>query len=172
MKTFVFLLLLFALLIPDAEAIGDDESERMFTEFVRSYYENDAPAFWKITSQFNEPLFKDQQEVQEWMIERRASSETVLKVKGVIVLGQATIAKEEVGNIEFRFDGLENAPTRIIVITAWVHRVIEFDESVEQDHRLVTEEAVLKIYVSIADEKLVSYRSDEISLDYSFAPAQ
>ncbi len=156
----------------EAYALSDGDSKKMFTKLVHSYYESDADTFWKITSKFQERMFDKQESVHRWMKDRLALQQTYLKVKGVLVSGQARITSEEIGKIEFRFDGLINDPTRVIVVTAWVNRVIEFDGSVPPEHRKIDQIAILKIYVSIGDERLINFKSNEINFGYTFAAKQ
>lgn len=155
-----------------AGELSEDNSKKMFTELVHSFYESDADTFWQISSKFNKRLFENQENIQSWMEERTAPQETYLKVKGILVSGTARITSEKINKIEFRFDGAENSPTRVIVVTAWVDRVIEFDESVRPEQRVVNQVAILKIYVMVADEKLDNFKSDEINFGYTFAADQ
>jgi hypothetical protein len=153
----------------NAHALSDADSKKLFVKLVHSYYESDADTFWEITSKFQEPMFDNKKSILRWMKDRLATQETFLKVKGVIVIGQARITSEELGDITFRFDGLINDPTRVIIVTAWVNRVIEFDEPVPQAQRKVDQVAILKIYVTIVEEKLFAFKSDEINFGYNFA---
>lgn len=153
----------------EAHALSDADSKKMFTRLVHSFYESDADTFWEISSKFQEQMFDKQENVHAWMKDRLAVKETFIKVKGVMVRGQARITSEEIDHIDFRFDGMLNAPTRVIVVTAWVNRVIEFDDTVPPERRKIDQIAILKIYVSIADERLISFKSDEINFGYTFA---
>ncbi len=154
---------------PRAMAFSDEESKEMFTKFVHSYYESDANTFYKICSRFERPLFEKLKDVKVWMDDRLAEKMTFLKVQGVIVMGKARIISEKLGKIMFRFDGTSKSPSRIIVVTAWVNRVIEFDDSVPPERRKVDQEAILKIYATLVDEKLVAFKSDEIDFGYTFS---
>ncbi len=153
----------------EAEAMSDAVAKKMLTKFVHSYCESDPDTFWKIVSKFENPQFNDHKDISLWMEERLSLQMTYLKVEGVLVAGMARIASEKLGEIEFRFDGLENSEHRVIVVTAWVNRVIEFDDTVPSHHRKVDQEAILKIYVTLINERLASYKSDEINFGYSFA---
>ncbi|VAX25433.1 hypothetical protein MNBD_NITROSPINAE02-1157 [hydrothermal vent metagenome] len=154
---------------PAAMAFSDEESKEMFTKLVHSYYESDAQTFYKICSRFERPLFEKLKDVRVWMDDRLAEKMTFLKVQGVIVMGKAKIVSERLGRIMFRFDGTRENPSRIIVVTAWVNRVIEFDDSVPPERRKVDQEAILKIYATLVDEKLVTFKSDEIDFGYRFS---
>ncbi|VAX18497.1 hypothetical protein MNBD_NITROSPINAE04-50 [hydrothermal vent metagenome] len=168
--TFKITLLLAMFAAPiDAYALSDADSKKMFTRLVHSFYENDVDTFWEISSQFEKQMFEKPENVGEWMKNRVATQETYIKVKGVLVFGQARIASEKIDHIDFRFDGPMNAPSRIIVVTAWVNRVIEFDESVPPERRKIDQIAILKIYVTLADENLITFKSDEINFGYTFA---
>ena len=149
--------------------ISDDDSKEMLTRLVKAYYESDADTFWEISSKFKERMFENKKDVRVWMESRVAEQETFIKVRGVTVVGQAKITSEKLGDIVFRFDGSINSPTRVVVVTAFVHRVIEFDENVAEEQRVIDQDAVLKIYVSIAEEKLHSFKSDELNFGYEFA---
>ena len=154
---------------PGANALSDAAAKNMLTEFVHSYYESNPATFWEITSKFEKSQFNDNKDINLWMEERLALQMTYLKVDGILVSGMARITSEKLGKIEFRFDGSENSESRVIVVTAWVNRVIEFDDTVPPQHRKVDQVAVLKIYVTLINERLTSYKSDEINFGYSFA---
>jgi len=168
--TFKLTLLLAMFALPmDAYALSDADSKKMLTKLVYSFYGNDADTFWDISSKFEKRMFDKPENVGEWMKSRVAIQETYIKVKGVLVYGPAKITSEKIDHIDFRFDGPINAPSRIIIVTAWVNRVIEFDESVAPERRKIDQIAILKIYVTIADEVLITFKSDEINFGYTFA---
>lgn len=152
-----------------AIALSDEESKKLFTKLVHSYYESDAETFFEICSKFEKPLFDNLKDVQRWMDSRMAPMETYLRVRGVVVGGSAKIISEKLGKIVFRFDGSEQTPSRVIVVTAWVKRIIEFDESVPPGRRIVEQEAILKIYATVVEERFITFKSDEINFGYSFA---
>lgn len=158
------------LLTPPASALSDDESKAMLTKFVHSYYDVEPESFWGISTKFKNQSNEKLKDVRRWLEHRLDLGMTYLKVKGVIVMGNAKITREKLDHIDFRFDGSEGADSRIIVVTAFVHRTIKFDDSVEAEKRIVAQEAVMKIYVTLVKEELISYRSDEINLGYEFAP--
>ncbi len=164
----LFFLSVTLLLTPQASAISDDESKTMLTKFVHSYYDIDPESFWNISTKFKNQSSKKLKDVRRWLEHRLDLGMTYLKVKGIIVTGNAKITKEKLDHIDFRFDGSEGADSRIIVVTAFVHRTIKFDDSVRPDQRTVAQEAVMKIYVTLVNEELISYRSDEINLGYEF----
>lgn len=155
--------------IPRAAALSDAESKKMFTKLVHAYYESDADTFWEICSKFEKPLFDSREDISRWMKERLALQDTFIKIKGALVTGKARITSEKVGLIEFRFDGSEKAPSRVIVVTAWIKRIIEFDEPVPSERRKIDQEAILKIYATIIEERLINFKSDEINFGYTFA---
>ncbi len=157
--------------LPRARAITDDESKEMLTNMVHAYYESNPDKLLKICSRFKNPQFTNRRTVNKWMKERTATRETYMKVRGVMVHGMAKITDEKLGNIEFRFDGTEKSPSRVIVVTAWLERIYEFDETVPQKQRVIEQIAVLKIYVTIMEEKYLSFKSDEINFGYYFASA-
>jgi len=158
-----------ALVAPSgAAAFRDEEAKKMLNEMARSYYESDPETYWKICSRFENPQFKNLDEVRYWMRDRMAPAITPIKIRRTMVYGIAKIASEKLGDLVFRFDGEEGADSRVIVATAKVDRIIEFDESVPFEHRKIFQDAYLKIYVTLLKEKLVSYKSDEISMSYSF----
>jgi hypothetical protein len=165
------LTILFALLIqvPSAEAISDEEAIGILTKLVHSYYDSDADTFFNIISKFEKPQFQNRKIISNWMKERTATQKTYLSVKGVEVGGMARIAEETLGDIDFRFDGTDKAPSRVIIVTAFVERIIEFDKTVPPKHRRVQQVAAFKLYVTIVNEKYLSYKSDEINLGYYFA---
>jgi len=152
-----------------AGELSDAHSKKMFAEMVHSYYESDADTFWKICSRFKTRLFDSREDVRIWMENRLAPQETHLKVNGIIVSGIARITSEKINEIDFRFDGSINSPTRVIVVTSFIDRVIEFDENVRPEQRKVNQIAILKIYVMVANEKLDNFKSDEINFGYTFA---
>ena len=169
-KLFTFTILFILLIqVPTAEAISDDESKEMFTKLVHAFYESDAETFFNIISKFKNPQFDSMLIVSNWMKGRTAVQETFLSVKGVEVGGMARIAEETIGDIDFRFDGTDKAPSRVIIVTAFVDRIIEFEKPVPPQHRRVQQVAVFKLYVTIVKEKYLSYKSDEINLGYLFA---
>ncbi len=139
----------------------------MLNEMARSYYESDPETYWKICSRFKYPQFKDLDDVRAWMRDRLVPAATPVKIKATVVYGTATIISEKMGEMVFRFDGSEGTP-RVIVATAKVDRILEFDESVPYEHRKVFQDAYLKIYVTLIREQLISYKSDEINMSYSF----
>lgn len=165
------LTVLYVLLIqaPSAEAIKDEDAKKMLTELVYAYYKSDAGRFFKIISKFEKPQFDNLLMITNWMKGRTALQETYLNVRGVEVGGRARIAEETIGDIDFRFDGTEKSPSRVIIVTAFVDRYIEFDKTVPPQHRRVQQVAVFKLYVTIVKEKYLSYKSDEINLGYLFA---
>ena len=163
------ILSIFLLQIPNAEAITDDESKEMLTNLVHAYYEGDAKTFFKIISRFENPQFTNLKMIKNWMNGRCVLQETFLSVKGVEVGGMARIAKETVGDITFRFDGTEKSPSRVIIVTAFVDRLFEFDAPIPPQYRKVQQIAVFKLYATVVDEKYLSYKSDEINLGYLFA---
>lgn len=165
----IFLVIMFAV-TPRVNALSDSDSEKMLTKLVHSYYESDPDTFWEIISKFEKPQFSDQKDVRLWMEKRLSLQMTYLKVEGVIIAGMARIASEELGKIVFRFDGAQYSEARVIVVTAWVNRVIEFDDtSVPSHQRKIDQEAVLKIYVTLINERLTSYKSGELNFGYTFA---
>lgn len=152
-----------------ADELSDAQCKKIFTEFVHSYYEGDADSFWKISSRFRTRLFDNREDVSIWMENRTAPQETNLKVEGIVVSGIARITSEKINQIEFRFDGSINSPTRVIVVTSFIDRVIEFDDSVRPERRIINQIAILKMYIMVANEKLDNFKSDEINFGYSFA---
>lgn len=152
-----------------ADAMSDGDTKKMLTKLVHSYYKSDSDTFWKIVSRFENPQFKNREDVHSWMEERLALQMTYLKVDGLIVSGMSIITSEKLGDIKFRFDGSENSKSRVIVVTAWVSRVIQFDDTVPLHHRTVDQDAILKIYVTLLNERLKSYYSNELNFGYSFA---
>ena len=155
--------------VTGADAMSDGDAKKMLTKLVHSYYESDSDTFWKIVSRFKNPQFENREDVHSWMEERLALQMTYLKVDGLAVSGMSIITSEKLGDIKFRFDGSENSESRVIVVTAWVSRVIQFDDTVPLHHRKVDQEAILKIYVTLLNERLKSYSSDELNFGYSFA---
>jgi len=160
---------LFLLQTPNAEAISDDESKKMFTNLVHAYYEADAETFFKIISKFENPQFTNIKMIKNWMKGRTLKQETYLSVKGVEVGGMARISKETLGDITFRFDGTEKSASRVIIVTAFVDRLFEFDAPIPLKYRKVQQIAVFKLYATVVKEKYLSYKSDEINLGYLFA---
>jgi len=151
-----------------ATAFSNEEAKKMLKEMARSYYENDPETYWKICSRFENPQFKNLDEVRYWMRDRLAPAMTPIKIRRTVVYGVAKITSEKLGDLVFRFDGEEGATSRVIVATAKVDRIIEFDEDVPFEHRKIFQDAYLKIYVTLIKEKLVSYKSDEINMAYTF----
>jgi len=153
---------------PEAAAFSDKEAKKILNEMARSYYESDPETYWAICSRFKNPQFKNLDEVRYWMRDRLAPSMTPIKIRKTVVYGIAKIASEKLGDLVFRFDGKEGSPSRVIVVTAPVERIIEYEDSVPFEHRKVFEDAYLKIYVTLMEEKLVSYKSDELHMSYTF----
>jgi len=153
---------------PGAAALSNEEAKKMLNDMARSYYESDPETYWKICSRFENPQFKNLKEVRFWMRDRLAPSMTPIKIRRTVVYGIAHITSEKLGNMVFRFDGSEGADSRVIVATAKVDRIIEFGEDVPFEHRKVFQDAYLKIYVTLVKGKLISYKSDEINMAYTF----
>jgi len=153
---------------PGAAAFSNEEAKQMLNEMARSYYESNPDAYWKICSRFEKPQFKDLAEVRAWMKDRLVPSMTLVKVNATVIYGMAKITSEKLGKLVFRFDDKKDTPSRIIVATAKVERILEFDEDVPLEHRKIFENAYLKIYVTLVKEKLISYKSDEIHLEFAF----
>ncbi len=169
-KYFVFAILIVAFSSPKVvSAMNGDESREVFTRFVHSYFENDPDTFYEICSKFREPIFKSSDDVRKWMDERVSVKETYFKVDGIIVYGLAQITSEKLQKIDFRFDGNEESEMQVIIITAFVDRVIKFDDTVPEPQRVVNQVAILKVYVTIVNQRLNGFKSDEINFGYSFA---
>lgn len=154
---------------PSAEAISDEEAKGMLVTLVHAYYDSDSETFWKIISKFEKPQFESPLIIKNWMRDRKALQETLLIVRGYEVVGMARITEEILGDIVFRFDGKVNTSPRIIIVTVPVERIIEFDKPVPAYRRRVQQIAAFKMYVTIVEEKYLSYKSDEINLGYYFA---
>jgi len=158
-----------ALVVPSgAAAFSNEEAKKMLKEMARSYYESAPKTYWEICSRFENPQFKNLKEVSYWMKDRLAPAMTPIKIRRTVVYGKAKITSEKLGNMVFRFDGKEGDDSRVIVATAKVDRIIEFDENVPFEHRKIFQDAYLKIYVTLVKEKLISYKSDEINMAYTF----
>jgi len=164
----IAVLIILSVVASPADALSDASLKKTLTSMVVSYYDNDADTLWKMTSKFEKSQLGDLAEIKRWMKDRMALQPNVFKVKGIIVQGMAKITNEKLGEITFRFDGSENAPSRVVVVTAHVDRVIVFDPPVVEEHRIVDQEAYLKIYATLIKEKLVSFKSDELNFGYSF----
>ncbi len=153
---------------PGATAFSNEEAKQMLSRMARSYYESDPETYWKICSRFEKPQFKDLAEVRAWMKDRLVPSTTLVKVQATFIYGMAKITSEKLGELVYRFDDDKSTASRVIVATGKVERILEFDEDVPLEHRRIFEKAYLKIYVTLVKEKLISYKSDEIHLEFAF----
>lgn len=139
------------------------------TKWVHAWYEHDPEKFWEVSSKFENRLFRDLDEVRNWMNDRLEVKDTVCKVNGKVIYGLAKIKDEKVGKINFRLDGGEKFERKMVVVTAFITRTYEFIESSQTDNKPVEETAALKVYVVIEGDRFISHHSDEINMGYEFA---